>query len=102
MSDCLNSGSLYFPTGTPEYLSPEIIETRGQTFASDYWALGILMYEMLCGFPPFYADTPFATYEKIVQAKLLFPSHVDASSRHLIQSLLTKDFSKRLGKSVFP
>lgn len=83
--------------GTPEYLSPEVIQSQGQTFATDYWALGVLMYEMLCGFPPFYDSTPFATYEKILHAPLTFPKHVDPPSRHLITSLLTRDVSKRLG-----
>jgi hypothetical protein len=84
--------------GTPEYLSPEVIESNGQSYATDYWSLGILMYEMLCGHPPFFDSTPFGTYEKILRGYIYFPGHVDASSRHLIQSLLTVDVSKRLGK----
>jgi hypothetical protein len=83
--------------GTPEYLSPEVIQCKGQTYATDYWALGVLMYEMLCGHPPFYDTTPFATYEKILHAPLTFPKHIDVLSRHLISLLLTRDVSKRLG-----
>jgi serine/threonine protein kinase len=40
--------------GTPEYLAPEIINESGHAFPVDWWALGILTYEMIVGFPPFY------------------------------------------------
>lgn len=56
------------------------------------------MFEMLCGFPPFYDSTPFGTYEKILQGNVAFPKHVDPRSRDLVLSLLTKDVSRRLGK----
>ena len=42
--------------GTPEYLSPEMILDKGCNFATDYWALGILLYELICGIPPFYSN----------------------------------------------
>ncbi|KAH8874237.1 cAMP-dependent protein kinase catalytic subunit 1 [Schistosoma japonicum] len=52
--------------GTPEYLAPEIILSKGYNKAVDWWALGILVYEMACGYPPFFADQPIQIYEKIV------------------------------------
>merc|ERR1712036_132326 len=52
--------------GTPEYLAPEIIQSKGHNRAVDWWALGILIYEMLAGFPPFFDDNPFGIYEKIL------------------------------------
>eukprot|EP00954_Amorphochlora_amoebiformis_P021246 1345126-Amorphochlora_amoeboformis.AAC.1 len=52
--------------GTPEYLAPEIIHSIGHHYGVDWWALGILLFEMLAGFPPFYDEQPFNIYQKIV------------------------------------
>ncbi|PWZ03124.1 camp-dependent protein kinase catalytic subunit [Testicularia cyperi] len=83
--------------GTPEYLAPEIIQCSGHGKAVDWWSLGILLFEMLAGYPPFYDPKPFNVYEKILQGNLIFPDHIDAVSRDLITSLLTADRSRRLG-----
>ncbi|KAJ2751176.1 cAMP-dependent protein kinase catalytic subunit [Coemansia pectinata] len=83
--------------GTPEYLAPEIIQSKGHGKAVDWWALGILIFEMLAGYPPFYDDNPFGIYEKILAGKLVFPSFFSAPARDLIQRLLIADVGKRLG-----
>ncbi|KAM4597763.1 protein kinase, cAMP-dependent, catalytic, alpha, a isoform 4-T4 [Polymixia lowei] len=57
--------------GTPEYLAPEIILSKGYNKAVDWWALGVLIYEMAAGYPPFFADQPIQIYEKIVSGKVL-------------------------------
>ena len=48
--------------GTPEYIAPEILKNDGHGFAVDWWALGILLYEMLTGITPFWAETPHEIY----------------------------------------
>ncbi|KAJ1332737.1 hypothetical protein BSLG_008366 [Batrachochytrium salamandrivorans] len=83
--------------GTPEYLAPEIIQSKGHGKAVDWWALGILVFEMLAGYPPFFDDNPFGIYEKILQGRIAFPSHVDLDAREFIKRLLTPDRSRRLG-----
>lgn len=83
--------------GTPEFLAPEVVRGVGHGKAADWWALGILMYEMLCGFPPFWDETPLGTYSKILAGEFHFPHHVDVVCRDLIRSLLTVDLSRRLG-----
>ncbi|KAJ2787792.1 cAMP-dependent protein kinase catalytic subunit [Coemansia interrupta] len=83
--------------GTPEYLAPEIIQSKGHGKAVDWWALGILIFEMLAGYPPFYDDNPFGIYEKILGGKLVFPAFFSPAAKDLIRRLLTADVSKRLG-----
>jgi len=83
--------------GTAEYLAPEIIENAGHGLSVDWWALGVLTYEMLAGFPPFYADTPFETYTKIVKGKVEYGGVFDKNSRDFVNRLLAKDRRKRLG-----
>ncbi|KAJ1834430.1 cAMP-dependent protein kinase catalytic subunit [Coemansia sp. RSA 2711] len=83
--------------GTPEYLAPEIIQSKGHGKAVDWWALGILIFEMLAGYPPFYDDNPFGIYEKILEGKLVFPGFFAPAAKDLIQRLLTAEVGKRLG-----
>ena len=83
--------------GTPEYLAPEVIQSRGHGKAADWWSLGILIYEMLAGYPPFYDDNPFGIYQKILLGKVEFPRHFDAQAKDLIRKLINLDLSKRIG-----
>jgi serine/threonine protein kinase len=83
--------------GTPEYLAPEIIQSKGHGKAVDWWALGILIFEMLAGYPPFFDDNPFGIYEKILGGRISFPSHFDPNAKDLIRKLLAADRTRRLG-----
>ena len=86
--------------GTPEYLAPEIIQSKGHNRAVDWWALGILIFEMLAGYPPFFDDNPFGIYEKILSGKIDWPRQVEPLAKDLIKKLLVQDRTKRLGKSI--
>eukprot|EP00800_Vazella_pourtalesii_P018688 TRINITY_DN609_c0_g1_i3.p1 TRINITY_DN609_c0_g1~~TRINITY_DN609_c0_g1_i3.p1 ORF type:complete len:346 (-),score=65.05 TRINITY_DN609_c0_g1_i3:201-1238(-) len=83
--------------GTPEYLAPEIILSKGYNKAVDWWALGVLVYEMAAGYPPFFADQPIQIYEKIVAGKVRYPAHFTADLKDLLRNLLQTDLTKRYG-----
>lgn len=85
--------------GTPEYLAPEIILSKGHNKGVDYWAFGILIYEMLVGQSPFYCNDQMRLFKKIVQGKFAYPASrpVSKAADDLIQRLLQRHQSKRLG-----
>uniref|UniRef100_A0A3B3QJ65 cAMP-dependent protein kinase n=1 Tax=Paramormyrops kingsleyae TaxID=1676925 RepID=A0A3B3QJ65_9TELE len=83
--------------GTPEYLAPEIILSKGYNKAVDWWALGVLIYEMAASYPPFFAEQPIQIYEKIVAGKVRFPSHFSSDLKDLLRNLLQVDLTKRFG-----
>ncbi|KAK9112312.1 hypothetical protein Scep_019831 [Stephania cephalantha] len=85
--------------GTEEYISPEIITGAGHSSAIDWWALGILLYEMLYGRTPFRGKNRQKTFSNILHKDLTFPSSVPVSlaARQLINALLQRDPANRLG-----
>lgn len=85
--------------GTTEYLAPEVIslENGGYGFPADWWSLGVIIFEMLIGCLPFYSEDPLEVHRQILKDKLEFPGMVDPEPEDLIQGLLIKDPSKRLG-----
>lgn len=58
---------------------------------------GVLIYEMLVGYPPFYDEQPFGIYEKILSGKIEWERHMDPIAKDLIKKLLVNDRTKRLG-----
>nr|AML78657.1 putative LOV domain-containing protein [Physocarpus opulifolius] len=85
--------------GTEEYIAPEIITGAGHTSAVDWWALGILVYEMLYGYTPFRGKTRQKTFANILHKDLKFPASISASlpAKQLMYRLLHRDPKNRLG-----
>jgi len=83
--------------GTPEYLAPEIIKSIGHGLSVDWWALGIMIYEMLVGYPPFVDENPFCIYQQVLSHKISIPEHMHEDASDIIMKFLIRDRNKRLG-----
>ncbi|KAI0841326.1 Pkinase-domain-containing protein [Hypoxylon sp. FL0890] len=85
--------------GTPEYLAPELLMGKGYNKTVDWWTLGVLLYEMLTGLPPFYDENTNEMYRKILSEPLHFPSAdiVPPAAKDLLSKLLNRNPDERLG-----
>lgn len=83
--------------GTPEYLAPEIVTGAGHDKAVDWWSLGILLYELTVGIPPFYSANVNDMYNKIQHGVLRFPPFLSPACKTMIVDLLNRNPKKRLG-----
>lgn len=86
--------------GTPGYVAPEILNGKGYGREVDYWSIGIVLYILLCGFPPFYEEDNAALFEQIKSGSFEFPSpywdEISDMAKDLITKLLDVDPTKRL------
>jgi len=89
----------YSTVGTPDYIAPEVFAQTGYGNECDWWSLGVIMYECLVGYPPFYAEDPMSTCRKIVNWRktLVFPDEANLSPESLdLIKRLVQESSKRL------
>jgi serine/threonine kinase 38 len=97
------SRQLAFSTvGTPDYIAPEVFSKQGYTHSVDWWSVGVILYEMLVGYPPFYSDEPSTTCQKILSWRRTFTIPREARLSHAATDLirrLVNDPNDRLGKN---
>ncbi|KAL7301057.1 hypothetical protein TKK_0006329 [Trichogramma kaykai] len=85
--------------GTPEYVAPEIILNKGHDVSADVWSLGVLMFELLTGTPPFTGSDPMKTYNMILKGidSVEFPRMITRNASYLIKRLCRDNPAERLG-----
>ncbi|KAH8267656.1 cAMP-dependent protein kinase catalytic subunit 2 [Drosophila bipectinata] len=88
--------------GTPEYLPPEIIQSKPYGTSVDWWAFGVLVFEFVAGHSPFSAHNRdvMSMYNKICEGDYKMPSYFSGALRHLVDHLLQVDLSKRYGNLI--
>lgn len=82
--------------GTAEYVSPELLTNKNACKASDLWAFGCIIYQLLAGRPPFKAGNEYQTFQKIVGLDYQFPHGFPPMARDLVERLLVHDPDRRL------
>jgi serine/threonine protein kinase len=82
--------------GTPEYLAPEMIKQKGHDKSLDIWNLGVLLFELLTGSPPFEGSNQSILFENILGHKVKWPSRFNPLAKDLIQRLLKINPQERI------
>lgn len=83
--------------GTPDYIAPEILQELEYGPSVDWWALGVLMYEMMAGQPPFEADNEDDLFESILHDDVLYPVWLTREAVSILKGFMTKNPARRLG-----
>lgn len=83
--------------GTPDYIAPEILQELQYDASVDWWALGVLMYEMMAGQPPFEADNEDDLFESILHDDVLYPVWLSREAISILKGFMTKNPARRLG-----
>lgn len=93
---------LFSTVGTPDYIAPEIFGRGGYDESVDWWSLGVIFFEMIIGYPPFYSNDPKITCQKILNWKRTFKippeAEISPEAQDLILKLIT-DRNSRLGRN---
>ena len=83
--------------GTPLYMAPEVVQEQPYTHTADLWSLGVILYELSTGSPPFSAANLLTLVEHISKDPVRYPDTIQGDFKNLLKGLLNKDPSARLG-----
>lgn len=92
-----NGERTYTTCGTADYMAPEVMLCQGYDKSADYWAFGVLVYEMLVGYAPFSAKSDRERHHKILTASIVFPPDFNLQAKDIVKRLCMLDISHRLG-----
>ena len=96
-------GRTYTMIGTPHYMAPEVIMGKGYGISADYWSLGIMIFEFICGGVPFGENESdsYIIYEKVLEARIVYPSHSKPppEAKSFMEQMLNKNSAMRSGGS---
>jgi len=82
--------------GTPLYMSPELVQELPYDHRVDLWSLGVIVFELFTGTPPFYTNNIYSLISLIVHGKVCYPAHMSATFRSFLSGLLNKRAERRL------
>lgn len=87
---------VYSNVGTPDYTAPEVLQQRGYGKECDWWSVGVIMFEMLVGYPPFCSKTQRETYHKIIHHKITLPKIMEEAMAEVALSPQAVDLISKL------
>lgn len=87
--------------GTPEYMAPEVLKGENYSYCVDWWSLGAVVYDMLCGKPPFTGNNHKAISDRIIKDKVKYPFYFSADCKDLLNKLLNKNLKKRISDARY-
>ena len=83
--------------GTPLYMAPELVKEQPYNHTVDLWSLGVILFELYVGQPPFYTNSILKLVQRIVNDRVQYPEVIGPEFRSFLEGLLCKDPSRRLG-----
>lgn len=95
------SGSKYSFVGTAEFVSPELLDSKQTTAASDWWAFGAIVFTLLAGAPPFRGPSEYTTFQKILHDPIPFPPAFPSVASSFVRAFLQRDPLRRLSEATW-